>query len=229
MYNEFSYFTSFMIGILGSFHCFGMCGVLSSMFFFNIDKIYSNKIFFNQLFYNLGRIFSYSLIGLFFGGIGYFTTNFFGKMFILILKIFSGLILVIYFLYINNIKFYKLFLIEKLMVSLWIKLFKLNKNFNKNNIFKIFLFGMLWGFFPCGLIYTAVIYSLSSDSFVSSFFLMLFFGLGTFPSMFIMFYFSQNIIVFLKKTFFLKVILEFLLLFCGLYIIINAILFYGVC
>lgn len=225
LYNKMTFFTSFMIGFLGSFHCLGMCGFFSMLFFFNEKK---KNVYVYKIFCNFGRIFSYILIGIFFWFFGFLLNTLFGKITFFIFKIFSGLILIFYYFYIKKIIFFNyFFFFEKKLISFWKKLFVFNNNILVNNfLIKYFFYGVIWGFIPCGLVYTAVLYSFSSESVYFCFFNMFFFGLGTLPSMLMIFFFSENIKkIFLKYKFFLEI---FILLF-GIYIVLFAFLNYGKC
>ena len=56
------------LGLLGSFHCIGMCGPLALSLPINSDNLFVK--FSGTLLYNAGRVITYSCIGLFFGMIG---------------------------------------------------------------------------------------------------------------------------------------------------------------
>lgn len=226
IYSEMTFFTSFMIGFLGSFHCFGMCGFFFVLFFLKEKK---NNIFIYRLVCNVGRICSYILIGVFFWLFSFLLNGLFGKFTLFFFKIFSGLVLIFYYLYVKKIIFINYFFFEKNLIFFWKKLFKFNDILIKNFLIKIFLYGIIWGFIPCGLVYTAILYSFSSESIYICFFNMLFFGLGTLPSMLIVFFFSENLKKFFFKYKFFKLFLETFILLFGIYIILCAFFNYGKC
>src|SRR5689334_21873097 len=59
--------TGFLFGFLGSFHCVGMCGPIA----LSLPPSSSGYGFISgRLFYNLGRVFTYSILGLLFGFFG---------------------------------------------------------------------------------------------------------------------------------------------------------------
>ncbi|MCF6339069.1 MAG: sulfite exporter TauE/SafE family protein, partial [Gammaproteobacteria bacterium] len=64
--------TAFVIGLLGSVHCVGMCGGIMNALCFAMPKQPQSKtrISLTLFLYNLGRVFSYSLAGAMIGGIG---------------------------------------------------------------------------------------------------------------------------------------------------------------
>ena len=57
-----------ILGVLGSFHCVGMCGPIA--FMLPVDRTNSTKKVFQIFTYHLGRILAYSIIGLIFGLVG---------------------------------------------------------------------------------------------------------------------------------------------------------------
>ena len=57
--------TAFLTGILGSFHCAGMCGPIA--FALQGKKKQGWLFYAGRLLYNFGRIQSYALLGLFLG------------------------------------------------------------------------------------------------------------------------------------------------------------------
>ncbi len=69
-------YSAFILGILGSFHCIGMCGPIAFMLPVSRDK---KGLKFLQIFlYHFGRLLAYSIIGLAFGIIGK-SLNLFGS------------------------------------------------------------------------------------------------------------------------------------------------------
>jgi sulfite exporter TauE/SafE len=63
------YFSAWVVGFLGSFHCAGMCGPLAMALPVNRDKPAS--MFAGRLLYNAGRITTYMLLGLVAGLLGH--------------------------------------------------------------------------------------------------------------------------------------------------------------
>lgn len=169
---------AFVLGITGSLHCFGMCGPIA--FAIAVDRKRKVKMLFQNFSYQLGRIFSYTLLGLIFGTLGYgFSLAGFQKN----LSILLGTVMIISVFVTPNFFFQ----------SHWLKpygrlLSKLRSALGyfikKRNFFGLFVTGMLNGFLPCGLVYTALAGALSSGGIFSGVFFMLFFGLGTLPLMF---------------------------------------------
>ena len=61
-------FTGFIVGLLGSLHCIGMCGPIA--FMLPVDRSNSYKKALQILLYHLGRLMSYATIGFVFGLLG---------------------------------------------------------------------------------------------------------------------------------------------------------------
>jgi sulfite exporter TauE/SafE len=142
------------------------------------------KTFRRSLVYNLGRITSYTLAGLL---AGFFGAQFLGLSQNLnlhfILQCIAALVLIGLALSILGYSPINKFT-ESLGMKLWKKLQPLSKGlYPINTLRRAFLFGMLWGWLPCGLVYSALLLSLSSGTLTDGMLIMLFFGLGTLPGM----------------------------------------------
>lgn len=165
------------IGILGSFHCIGMCGPLALSLPVN-DK--SSFIKFLATFvYNAGRVITYALLGLLFGLIGH-SIALFG--FQQLLSILIGFLILLFLCFGNrfstgriNIPFFNrlVTLLRKYLGELY-----RNRNFSS-----VFLIGLLNGLLPCGLVYMAIAGALATGELISSIIFMAAFGLGTLPVM----------------------------------------------
>jgi sulfite exporter TauE/SafE len=169
--------SAFLLGLAGSFHCVGMCGPIA--FILPIDKSSPFKMAFQTIFYHLGRLLTYSLIGLLFGllGKGLSLAGIQQQLSIII----GVLMIAIFFIPFNkllSINFSSP--ISKLVVQLKKQLGTFLKRRSNSSIFII---GILNGFLPCGLVYMAVIGSIAMASAYSGAFYMFLFGLGTIPLM----------------------------------------------
>ncbi len=167
--------SGFSIGILGSFHCLGMCGPLAlSLPIHHLSK--ANKTF-SILSYNFGRAISYATIGVIFGLLGMSFSLFKLQQ---ALTIGAGVLLLLVLLGVQfgktNFKFianFSLFIHQKLNQFLHAKQSPLN----------YLSIGIANGFLPCGLVYVAVIAGMATGYVVNSSLLMFGFGLGTIPMM----------------------------------------------
>ncbi|NYT52776.1 MAG: sulfite exporter TauE/SafE family protein [Candidatus Vesicomyosocius endoextente] len=180
----------FLMGLLGGVHCLGMCGGIVGMLSAGLDpKVRSNpkKIALFHLNYNLGRILSYILIGAIFGLIGMILTQVLQmSVFDKILRVFSGMLMVMVGLYIGNWSF-NIQILERFGAKFWAKLQPLTQQFLPiRNLRSAFFIGLLWGGIPCGLVYGALSFSILSGSMLEGSLIMLSFGLGTLPSLLLM-------------------------------------------
>lgn len=160
------------LGFLGSFHCLGMCGPIALAL--PINQFSNAKKLFSILFYNLGRVYTYSVFGIVSGVIGY-SIVFAGFQQALSIILGIGLILsVILPQFKFNIKLPAFY--YKLSQQLFMRL-------RGGQISWFFLSGMLNGLLPCGLVYMALSASLATGNILTSVVFMAAFGFGTFPFM----------------------------------------------
>ena len=174
----------FVIGILGSGHCLGMCGGLASAFSLTIKSSGPLGKASKLLGFQLGRITSYMLIALLFGYSMQTLTQWLAvKPLLNGLRIFANLMLIAMGLYIAR-WWFGLQWLEKRGGVIWKRLQPLTQKLMPVSYFHQSLsLGLLWGWLPCGLVYSALITSISyADGHLSALY-MLGFGLGTLPSM----------------------------------------------
>jgi len=177
---------AFVIGLFSSLHCVSMCGSIIGTLSFSLKpEIRSNKAKMATFIfsYNLGRIFSYMLAGLIIGLIESIVTMPLGEEHgHQILKIISALIISGAGFYIAG-WFPAFAYIEKTGSRFW----KTIEPYGRKlipvaTLNQAFLFGMVWGWIPCGLVYTALALAATSGDIVISALSMLAFGLGTLPA-----------------------------------------------
>lgn len=169
--------SAFLLGLAGGFHCIGMCGPIA--FILPIDKRTPFKMAFQTLLYHLGRLITYSFIGLLFGllGKGLYLAGIQQQLSIVI----GVAMIAIFFIPFNKLlKINMVSPISKVIVSLKKKL---GTRLTKKSNASIFVIGLLNGFLPCGLVYMALIGSIAMASAYSGAFYMFLFGLGTIPLM----------------------------------------------
>jgi sulfite exporter TauE/SafE len=169
--------SAFILGLLGSFHCVGMCGPIA--FMLPVDRTNSlNKI--SQIStYHIGRLLAYSLIGLFFGLVGR-SLYIFGIQQQLSIVIGAIMILVV----LIPTKTFNKFNLSKPIYNIISKVkSNLGKALKKKTADTFLTIGFLNGFLPCGLVYMAVFASLAMQSASIGSLYMVLFGLGTIPLM----------------------------------------------
>jgi len=169
--------SGFILGLLGSFHCIGMCGPIA--FLLPVDRSNSLKKFTQVMSYHIGRLITYGLIGLFFGMIGK-SLYIFGLQ--QQLSIIIGIIMIVAVLIptqlTNKLKpFQPIYRIISKVKS------ALGNALKKKTADTFLTIGFLNGFLPCGLVYMAVFASLVTGQAVMGSLYMVLFGLGTIPLM----------------------------------------------
>ena len=169
--------SAFILGLLGSLHCVGMCGPIALML--PVDRTNHFKKMLQIFLYHAGRILSYTSIGLLFG--------FIGKGFYIFgiqqqLSIFIGLLMILVVLI--PLEIFNKYNFSKPLFNLISKVKStLGKQFKKKSNKAIFSIGFLNGFLPCGLVYMALFGSIATGSSVKGALYMFLFGLGTIPLM----------------------------------------------
>ncbi|MFP2996614.1 sulfite exporter TauE/SafE family protein [Spongiivirga sp. MCCC 1A20706] len=170
-------YTAFILGLLGSFHCVGMCGPIA--FLLPLDRKNKTKRFFEIVSYHTGRIGTYALLGLLFGWLGS-RLELFG--FQQRLSIIIGLLMITLMLipkrFLGRYQFSKPIytVVSKLKSTMGAQL-------KKKDPGTFFTLGFLNGLLPCGLVYLAIFGAIGSGKIVEGSLYMAVFGLGTIPLM----------------------------------------------
>lgn len=171
------FYTALLFGLLGSFHCVGMCGPIA--FLLPVDRNNPLKKTAQISLYHLGRLFSYAILGMIFGLVGK-SLNLFG--FQQQLSIIIGVLMVVVVLLpqqtFNKYNFSKPVyrVVSKIKSSL-------GKELKKKSPDTFLTIGFLNGFLPCGLVYMAIFGAIASGNIWQGSLYMALFGLGTVPLM----------------------------------------------
>ncbi|HEX9600136.1 MAG TPA: sulfite exporter TauE/SafE family protein [Mariniflexile sp.] len=177
--------SAFVLGLLGSFHCIGMCGPIA--FMLPVDRTNAYKKLSQITIYHFGRLLAYSIIGLVFGLVG---KSFYLFGFQQQLSIAIG-ILMIAFVIIPQHTLSK-YHVSKPIYKLISKVKSaLGSALKKKTADTFLTIGFLNGFLPCGLVYMAVFAAIASGNALSGSLYMAIFGLGTIPLMTTAIYFSH--------------------------------------
>lgn len=183
---ETGYLAVFLIGLLGGTHCVGMCGGIVSALTVHTVQMpgKSARQWPLHLAYNLGRIASYTLAGALMGAIGTVGMLFNDILPIqMALYVLANLMLVALGLYLTGFT-RALSGLERLGQRLWVRIQPLTKRFlPARTVGQALPLGMLWGFLPCGLVYSVLATALVSGAAERGAGLMLAFGLGTLPNL----------------------------------------------
>jgi len=169
--------SAILFGILGSFHCVGMCGPIAFMLPVDRTNVYKKT---GQIFlYHLGRLLAYGSIGLAFGFIGK-SLYLFGMQ--QQLSIVIGILMIIVVL--TPYKTFNKYNFSRPLFKLISKIKSaLGTALKKKTPDTFLTIGFLNGFLPCGLVYMAVFGAIASANVAQGGLYMVLFGLGTIPLM----------------------------------------------
>jgi sulfite exporter TauE/SafE len=179
---EFSIIAVFVVGLLGGVHCLGMCGSIVGILTGQLPKDGARWPF--HLAYNSGRIASYTVAGMLVGAIGQAGLLFRDAVPVQhLLFALSSLMLIALGLYLAGL-WSMVRRIEQLGSVLWQRIQPLTRFvFPITSPLRALLLGMLWGWLPCGLVYSVLVTALASGHPQSGALIMLAFGLGTLPNL----------------------------------------------
>ncbi|MCB0409269.1 MAG: sulfite exporter TauE/SafE family protein [Flavobacteriales bacterium] len=204
------FITAFSLGLLGSFHCLGMCGPIA----FTLPV--KNNRFLSAILYNSGRIITYSAFGLLFGVIGQGLKTATTQQF---LSIAFGVLLIVGTLL--PTRFLNQFKVSGYFVKAVSQLkFTLSKFIHQKGVLSLLVIGLLNGLLPCGLVYAAIGGSIATGNTTDGVLFMASFGSGTLPMMFTAIYFSNFISVKFRNK--VRKILPVLLVIMGLQLIVRG-------
>jgi len=168
-----------LMGFLGSPHCLGMCGGLVAAFGLSMQEVSPSKRRALIATYHLGRLMSYSLLGLMAGLAGtallapFMQGNSLPRILLGLVFIFIG-VTMLGAPFLNHL--------ERVGMRFWQYLTPLRKKvFPLTTFPRALMAGLLWGFLPCGLVYGALLMAVVGHSVTTGAMLMFAFGLGTIP------------------------------------------------
>lgn len=221
---EFNAFSAILIGIAGGVHCVGMCGGIATAFTATLQKKQSKSLYI--LAYNLGRILSYSAAGALTGYVGNIATLPLNNG-IAYLTLISGIMLVALALYLGQ-WWQGLRYLEQAGGFIWKRLQPLTKIFIplKSPIHALG-YGSLWGWLPCGLVYSVLIWAVASGGAQEGGLLMLSFALGTLPNLLLMGVFAARLSRFVANPIVRNIAGSLVVLF-GLLMLYRAVLGEGI-
>ena len=179
-------FAAFMAGLFGSVHCIGMCGGLVGLFTRQQPDSQEQNNFLSALPHwlltNFGRIGSYMLAGAIAGSIGAGAVGVFSASHVQNIGLMlSGSFMVALGLYLAG-WWQGLASIEKLGGGLWKRIQPaLSRLLGKRGWGKSLLSGIIWGWLPCGLVYSMLVWAMTVATPMGGASIMLAFGLGTLP------------------------------------------------
>lgn len=179
--------SAFVVGLLGGVHCVGMCGGIVAALTFGLPPERRQGVAATLPFllaYNAGRIASYTLAGAIMGGAGLLIAQLLpvqtAQQALLVL---AGLFMVAMGLYLAG-WWAGLGRLERAGGVLWRRLEPYGRRLMPvRRPGQALALGMLWGWLPCGLVYSTLVWAVSSGGAWQGGALMLAFGLGTLPNL----------------------------------------------
>ncbi len=179
---EARFAAAFLIGLLGGVHCVGMCGGIVGALTVQMPR--RQRTWHLHLAYNAGRIASYGAAGAIMGVIGGAGLMFNRVLPMqMLLHILANLVLVILGLYLAGLG-NQWARVEALGAWLWRRIQPYGARIlPADTAVKAFALGTLWGWLPCGLVYSMLATALVSGGAASGAGVMLAFGLGTLPNL----------------------------------------------
>ncbi|MFA4968047.1 MAG: sulfite exporter TauE/SafE family protein [Sulfuritalea sp.] len=176
----------FLIGLLGGVHCAGMCGGIVSALTLQIPGKgdATGPAWTIHLAYNLGRIGSYAIAGALMGALGSLGLLLDKALPVqMVLYVAANLMMVALGLYLTGLT-QALAFTERAGQWLWRRVQPATKRFLPvRGVAQAFPLGMLWGWLPCGLVYSVLTMAILSGSAARGASIMLAFGLGTLPNL----------------------------------------------
>lgn len=165
---------AFFIGLFGSVHCIGMCGPLALAI-----PSFQTKwwlIVSDKLLYNIGRVITYSFLGLLIGLMG-------RQLWLAGMQqgvsLFSGMLIIMAaFSRLFKIRFGQSSIMSKLLLPVN-RLLSYALKHKAGHL----IVGILNGFLPCGFVYLALVGAVNTSTPTAASQYMFWFGMGTFPLM----------------------------------------------
>lgn len=169
--------TAFIVGLIGSAHCAGMCGPIALALPLKTDNWFTRVG--GGLVYNAGRIITYMILGAIFGLLG---KGLHMAGFQLWASVVIGILMIV--MIVVPLVFKKLPSLNNIFEGYSTRLLGGFRNmFHKGGPFSLFGIGLLNGILPCGLVYVAVAGAINTGDVVSAMVYMALFGAGTIPVM----------------------------------------------
>jgi len=178
---------AFILGLFSTVHCLGMCGGIIGALSLSLPervRLHRGRLLAFITTYNIGRILSYSFAGMIVGYIGAeaaaYTDMSDGPSLLrhtgAVMMIAIGLYLVGWFPQLTKV--------ERIGKPLWNILQPIGRRLVPvNKLPKALLYGLIWGWLPCGMVYFVLVWALTSGSATQGAMTMAAFGLGTLPSL----------------------------------------------
>lgn len=171
-----------LAGFLGSAHCLAMCAGISGMVAVGAGAHALSTQLPLAIAYNAGRIFSYALLGAAVAALGEAAVAAVPRLAGPV-RLVSGLLIALVGLQVA-FRWRLLAPLENAGAKLWQRIVPLARRLlPASTAPRAFGLGLLWGFLPCGLVYSALLIAAATANVAAGTATMLAFGLGTSPAM----------------------------------------------
>ncbi|MBM6549927.1 sulfite exporter TauE/SafE family protein [Marinomonas ostreistagni] len=183
-----TFISALLIGLAGAGHCLGMCGGLATLLSIN-----GQPSILRIICYNLGRMLSYALFTVLLVSAVQLGTESLYQDLLIPLRTLAALLLIFMGLYICGACRWIL-KVEALGRVGWQALQPLAKKVLPiESAPQALIAGMLWGWLPCGLVYSTVLWASALGSWQLSLTAIIGFAIGTLPAMLLAGFFSQTL------------------------------------
>ncbi|MDJ0813602.1 MAG: sulfite exporter TauE/SafE family protein [Woeseiaceae bacterium] len=169
-------------GLVGSAHCLGMCAGISGLFAVKAEAASMRASVPTAFVYNAGRVITYAVLGAIVAAFGSVIVKASPNMAVGI-RMLSGIIIILVGLQVAfNLR--ALRIIERMGGKLWARIAPAaQKLVPVTSLPRALGLGLVWGWLPCGLVYSVLMIAATSASPVGGAATMVAFGIGTMPAM----------------------------------------------
>ena len=192
--------SAFFIGVFSAPHCAGMCGGIVGALAMRTARPERGlaSMLVATLSHNLGRITTYSILGLLFGAIGMSLQHVIPVMGAMLRGV-AALLMICMGLYIGG-WWMGLRHLENFGFKLWQAVRKTGvMSGTRPAALEGYLSGMFWGCLPCGLVYTLLTFAMTTGDVLQGGLIMISFGLGTIPTLFLVGVFANRLISVIRR------------------------------
>ncbi len=186
-------------GFFGSAHCLGMCGGIAGLYAVKLEVASISRRLTLGIFYNVGRVLGYAVLGFLVAGI---SRTMAGVIPALTgpVRLLSGVLIILVGL---QIAFHwrPLEWLERGGNRLWQRIAPTARGLLPvTNAPKALALGFIWGWLPCGLVYSALLIAATSGDALNGAGVMVAFGIGTLPAMVLTGLGAAELQAFMAKT-----------------------------
>lgn len=199
-----TFLAAFLIGLSGGAHCFGMCGGIVGALTLGLPippgQPWRGRLPL-LLTYNLGRLLSYVTAGALAGGVGAWATHLVAvHQAQLTLQLLAGGFMILLGLYLAG-WWSGLTRLERAGGRLWRRIEPLGRRWLPvRTPGQALGIGLIWGWLPCGLVYSVLVWAMGAGGALNGAALMLCFGMGTLPALLAMGAFAAALAGFMRRT-----------------------------